>query len=60
MLGFTVKSYLVGNKLWIHSHTGDNLVMWQDIEQGKIAPTQTKLFQFIKKYKRSNLTSLFH
>ena len=37
MLGFTVKLTWWETNYGSRSHTGDNLVMWQDIEQGKIA-----------------------
>ena len=56
MLGFTVKPTWWETNYGPAPYTGDNLVMWQDIEQGKIAEPN-KAAQFIKKYKRPNLTS---
>ena len=55
MLGFTVKPTWWETNYGPAPYTGDNLVMWQDIEAGKIAEPG-KIAQFVAKYKRPNLT----
>ena len=55
MLGFTVKPTWWETNYGPAPYTRDNLVMWQDIEQGKIAQPNT-IPKFVKKYVRPNLT----
>jgi len=55
MLGFTVKPTWWETNYGPAPYTGDNLVMWQDIEAGKIAEPN-KAARFVEKYKRVNLT----
>ena len=56
MLGFTVKPTWWETNYGPSPYTGDNLVMWQDIEKGKIAEPN-KVALYVEKYKRPNLTS---
>ncbi len=56
MLGFTVKPSWWETNYGPSPYTGDNLVMWQDIEKGKIAEPN-KVALYVEKYKRPNLTS---
>ena len=55
MLGYTVKPTWWETNYGPAPYTGDNLVMWQDIEAGKIAEPN-KAARYVEKYKRPNLT----
>ena len=56
MLGFTVKPTWWETNYGPAPYTGDNLVMWQDIEKGKIAEPN-KVAKFVDVYKRPGLTN---
>ena len=55
MLGFSVKPTWWETKYGPSPYTKDNLIMWQDIEEGKISEPN-KAFIINKKYIRPNLT----
>ena len=55
MLGFQIKPTWWETKYGPAPYTGDNLVLWQDLEAGKIAEPN-KVARYIEKYKRPNLT----
>ena len=54
MLGFTIKPTWWETVYGPAPYTSDNLVLWQDLEKGKIAEPN-KIAIFVEKYKRPNL-----